>query len=145
MFAEEVASRHNKLLYYALALTKNRDKALDLVQDTILRALEYQASYKDNNLEGWLVTIMRNLFVGEMRKKRSFVELPELVETITPFNALAARQELAKLDNLPASSREVIISAAIGNTIEEIAEQFDIPDGTVKSRIHRARKQLQEM
>ena len=70
-FTHQVASLRSTLYTFTRRFTRDRDESLDLVQDTILKALTYQNKFKnDTNLKGWLFTIMRNTFINNYRKNQ---------------------------------------------------------------------------
>jgi RNA polymerase sigma-70 factor, ECF subfamily len=149
----------------ALRLTRNADRAQDLVQDTYLKAIRAQRSFaRGTNLKAWLYTILQNTWRNRQRDgARSRVEFDsEVVEqsaaagTALPrgrdetAESLLLRDSLnsdlqAALDGLGASFREVVWLRDVDElTYQEIADVLDIPIGTVMSRLSRGRKQLYE-
>jgi RNA polymerase sigma-70 factor (ECF subfamily) len=65
-FQQQLVGLRQQLYYFALSLTKDRDNALDLLQESILRALTYRDKYRDNtNFKAWLYTIMKNTFIND--------------------------------------------------------------------------------
>lgn len=141
----------------ALQLTKNREDANDLVQDTLLKTYTYQNYYQPGtNLKAWLFTIMRNTFLTQcMRLKRQkqvivtlpFDELGNLVAGSLPNVAISQIQHedlQGAVAQLLAVHREPLLLHLEGFKYREIAELLAIPVGTVKNRIHIARKELQE-
>ncbi|HLS71492.1 MAG TPA: RNA polymerase sigma factor [Chitinophagaceae bacterium] len=142
---------------FALSFTKNEDDANDLVQDTMFRALKNMHHYKEgSNIKAWLYTIMRNLFINNYRKNKRFkkvnTEAPEdyfLFETekvarnggYANFNLKEIRGKIARL---PKIFRQSFILYYKGYKYKEIASDLDEPLGTIKSRIHFARKMLME-
>ena len=149
----------------ALRLTRNADRAQDLVQDTYLKAIRAQRSFaRGTNLKAWLYTILQNTWRNRQRDgARSRVEFDsEVVEqsaaaaTALPRGrdetpeSLLMRDSLnsdlqAALDGLGASFREVVWLRDVDElTYQEIADVLDIPIGTVMSRLSRGRKQLYE-
>lgn len=145
----------------ALRLTRNPDQAEDLVQDTYLRALRYQHSYQTGtNMKAWLFAIMRNLFWDRFKGGRpedlsldedSDFPLYERLkdETAMPeaevLNKLAAKEVVAAVEKLPPLHREVVLLVDVeGFAYKDAAEVLGIPIGTVMSRLHRARQQLQK-
>jgi RNA polymerase sigma-70 factor (ECF subfamily) len=149
---------HLDLLYrVGLRLTGDPAAAEDLVQDTVFKALRAWSTFRPgSNARAWLVTILRNQFINGWRKqKRSPQEIDpesisEAVDTDNPdpegrfFAELVDESVLAALDQLPDDFREVVILSDLeGLPYAEVAEALDIPVGTVKSRLFRARRILQ--
>ena len=148
----------NSLRAFSLKLTGNNVDAEDLYQDTALRIITNADKYNPGtNFKAWAVTIMRNIFINNYRKKvrrnliidqtpnNYYLNLGEKAvgndgETNVIFG------ELIKMVNtLPEDFREPFIMAYQGYKYEEIAEQLGSPLGTIKSRIFFARKKLQKM
>src|SRR6185436_7455612 len=145
----------------ALRLTRNADRAQDLVQDTYLKAIRARQSFAEGtNLKAWLYTILHNTWRNRQRDgARARVEFDsEAVERTaesgvegrvdeTP-EALLLRDTLnadlqAALDGLAETFREVVWLRDVDElTYQEIADVLDIPIGTVMSRLSRGRKQL---
>ena len=148
----------------ALRLTRNADRAQDLVQDTYLKAIRARRSFAEGtNLKAWLFTILQNTWRNRQRDgARSRVEFDsEVVErsaeeassprarSETPESLLlrdTLNAELqAALDGLGDAFREVVWLRDVDElTYQEIADVLDIPIGTVMSRLSRGRKQLYE-
>jgi RNA polymerase sigma-70 factor (ECF subfamily) len=154
---EEVARRYGqKIFTFAYRLTGNRDDALDLSQEVLLRVRRGLRSYRPGSFEGWLWRITRNAFIDETRrrKRRPTVPLPEIDRgsggTAPPPDEVLATVRLGEdlqraLLKLPYDFREaVVLCDVVGLTYEEIAESVDVPIGTVRSRIHRGRRMLRE-
>lgn len=147
----------------ARALTRDESDADDLVQETYLRALKHWHTFvPGSDCKRWLATICRNAFFAEQEraKRVTAVEDEELdsLSAINPHRAARAadledlfdRFDLgptirAELDRLPPSFRDVVVLFDVeGFRYEEIAELLMIPIGTVRSRLYRARRLLQE-
>jgi RNA polymerase sigma-70 factor (ECF subfamily) len=154
---EEVARDHGRTIYnFAYRLTGNPDEAGDLVQEVLLRVRRGLATYTPGSFEGWLWRITRNAFLDEVRrrKRRATVPFPEddrghQGTSPEPAEVLAevrlSRDVQAALLRLPYDFREaVVLCDVVGLTYDEIAEAVGIPVGTVRSRIHRGRRQLRE-
>ncbi|HMN87574.1 MAG TPA: sigma-70 family RNA polymerase sigma factor [Bauldia sp.] len=138
---------------FAISLSGNVDRADDLVQETLLRAIANIKSFTPGtNLSAWLFTILRNQFRSEYRKRRREVEDAD--------GAFAARleapaEQLAKvefndlksaLSRLPDDQREaLILVGASGFSYEEAAEICGCAVGTIKSRVNRARNRLADI
>lgn len=152
---EDVARHHGRQIYnFAYRLTGNRDDASDLVQEVLLRVRRGLASYTPGSFEGWLWRITRNAFLDEVRKKkrRPTTPLPDddravAAATPSPDEVLASVRlsddVQSALLKIPIEFREcVVLCDVVGLSYEEISNAIDAPVGTVRSRIHRGRKQL---
>ena len=138
---------------FAKSLVGDRDRADDLVQDTLLRAWQYRDRFEPGtNLQAWLITMLRNLFYSEYRKRRPEVE--DVDGLFAATLATPAEQpgcvELADLRSalmrLPDEQREaVLLVGAEGYSYEEAAVICATKIGTIKSRVNRARRRLAEL
>ena len=157
-FINSVLGMQANLKSFALKLTMDKDAAHDLVQDTTLKALNNEDKFVDNvNLKGWMLTIMRNIFINNYRKnvrentivdsskdlfqlnlsQDSGLESPDGSFTVTEINAILAK--------FPKDFSEPFNMHVAGYKYEEIAERLSMPLGTVKSRIFFTRKRLREI
>ena len=169
LFAEKATPYMDQLYSHALRLTKNPADAEDLVQETYLKGYKAFNSFKDGtNLRAWLFRILTNSFINAYRKKqRSFDE--QEVEDIEAFNTLSSADYSSNthlgisaedalferltddeiqtaIDSLPGTYKDVVLLADVqGFSYKEIAEILDVPDGTVMSRLHRARAKLKDL
>jgi RNA polymerase sigma-70 factor (ECF subfamily) len=148
----------NSLRAFSLKLTGNHVDAEDLFQDTAVRIMTNADKYNQGtNFKAWAVTIMRNIFINNYRKKirRNMIidQTPNNYylnsgdkavdndgETNVTFNEL-----MALVDALPEDFRKPFMMAYEGYKYEEIAEELGSPLGTIKSRIFFARKKLQKL
>lgn len=140
---------------YARALTQNVADADDLVQNCLVRAIAKMDRFEaGTNLRAWLLAIMHNIFIDSFRKKRRAREVCETTETIqkglfTPANQFRRVQVTdveSALAKLPAAQRSTLLLIALENlTYEEVARITEVPVGTVRSRLSRARHALIEM
>jgi RNA polymerase sigma-70 factor, ECF subfamily len=140
---------------YARALTQNVADADDLVQNCLVRAIAKMDRFEaGTNLRAWLLAIMHNIFIDSFRKKRRAREVCETTETIqkglfTPANQFRRVQVTdveSALSKLPAAQRSTLLLIALENlTYEEVARITEVPVGTVRSRLSRARHALIEM
>jgi RNA polymerase sigma-70 factor, ECF subfamily len=138
---------------FAISLSGNMDRADDLVQETLLRAMANIESFQPGtNLSAWLFTILRNLFRSEYRKRRREVEDPDgtYAETLKSHPEQQGRVEFEEfrvaLAKLPADQREaLVLVGASGFSYEEAAAICDCAVGTIKSRVNRARTRLAEL
>lgn len=152
---EDVARRYGRKIYtFAYRLTGNPDDASDLVQEVLLRVRKGLANYTPGSFEGWLWRITRNAFLDDVRKKkrRPTSPLPDddraaAWASPSPDEVLASVRlsddVQAALLKVPLEFREcVVLCDVVGLSYEEISSAIDAPVGTVRSRIHRGRKQL---
>jgi RNA polymerase sigma-70 factor, ECF subfamily len=156
-FQQQLLSLRQQLYYFALSLTKDRDNAQDLLQESMLRAITFRDRFQDNtNFKAWTYTIMKNIFInGHRRGKRTRLlldsverehEVVRKVESPASTEANVKRGEIDRsLERLDPSFRTPFTMHHEGYKYHEIALQMGIPIGTVKSRIHQARQRLQEM
>lgn len=159
-FGEEAIQHLDTLYRAALRLARDPVEAEDLVQDTYQRALRYQHSYQPGtNMKAWLFAIMRNLFWDRFKGGRpEDVSLDgdgevSLYDTLSDPTALpeaevldriAAEEVVRAVESLPELHREVVLLVDVeGFSYREAAEVMGVPIGTVMSRLHRARRQLQ--
>lgn len=135
---------------FAISLCGHVDRADDLVQDTLLRALANIDRFQPGtNLNAWLFTILRNLFHSEYRKRRREVEDPDgsyasrLKVQPEQGSRLDFEDLRAALETLPGDQREaVLLVGASGFSYEEAAAICGCAVGTIKSRVNRARSRL---
>jgi RNA polymerase sigma-70 factor, ECF subfamily len=159
-FDEEALPHLDALYRVALRLTADPTLAEDLVQDTMLKAYRSWRQYRSGtNAKGWLLTILRNTFINDYRRRKHEpiamdVEAAEpralyrSIQETDPegafFSQIVDDKVLEAVDSLPTEFREVLALSDIeGMSYAEIAETLQIPVGTVKSRLFRARRHLQ--
>jgi len=156
-FNTMVIQHSDSLKSYAKNFTRDQDDANDLVQDTLLKAVTYFNNFREGtNLKGWLYTIMKNTFINNYRR-------------IVKTNSFITKEEEISHSNLVVSATKnggenkfvmEDINYALGKLTDdyyvpftmyfegfkyhEIAEHLDIPIGTVKTRIHVARKTMKK-
>jgi len=157
LLSSEINNHQSALQNFALHFTRNLDDANDLVQDTFVKALRYSHLYeKGTNLQGWLYTIMKNTFINNYKRKTLKNQMIETSEELYSFQLIKsaasnlgvgtlveedinkALQKLNPLCLIP------FIKYFEGYKYHEIAAELDIPIGTVKTRIHEARKYLKK-
>jgi RNA polymerase sigma-70 factor (ECF subfamily) len=142
-----------RLRRYARALTRNRERADDLVQDTLSRALAKEQFWQPGtNLRAWLFTIMHNQNVNNVRlavRESRMVDMEQLSPMPATTDSTASRQmfELERaLAQLPLEQRQVILLVGLeGMSYEDAAGILSIPVGTVRSRLSRGRDILREL
>ncbi len=157
-FKSSILGMQGNLLSFALKLTLNRDEAHDLVQDTTLKALNNEEKFVDNtNFKGWMLTIMRNIFINNYRKssrENTMIDLSDDLYRLnlpqdsgldTPDGAYAVSEISSIIASFPDDFRKPFSMHIAGYKYEEIAEQLQMPLGTVKSRIFFTRKRLREI
>jgi RNA polymerase sigma-70 factor, ECF subfamily len=137
---------------FAISLCGNVDRADDLVQAALLQALSHIDSFQPGSMIAWLITILRNIYRSEHRKRRREVRDSDgsYAATLTSqpdqTSGLEFREFLAALGTLPPDRREaLILVGASGLSYEEAAEICGCATGTIKSRVHRARARLCEL
>jgi RNA polymerase sigma-70 factor (ECF subfamily) len=161
-FEKEALPHMDALYNFALRMTGDSDDANDLVQDTFLKAFRFFDKFeKGTNCKAWLFRIMKNTYINTYRKKTKepnkidYEEVENFYENVKPSSTDSAHLEKEIYDNLlddeistaiaslPDDFKTVIILSDIeGFTYDEIADFIDCPVGTVRSRLHRARKML---
>jgi RNA polymerase sigma factor (sigma-70 family) len=155
-FNQLLISNIEYLKPYAVVFTHDSESAKDLLQETLCRALANRAQYSDEtNIKGWLYTIMRNTFINNYRRKgrtkkifnfylRDFPENKESATGNPTHGCLEVKELLAVVHALPDTLRIPFCLHYEGYKYQEIADLIDITLGTIKSRIHLARKILRE-
>jgi RNA polymerase sigma-70 factor, ECF subfamily len=147
------------LYSYALVLTRNHAEAEDLVQETYVRAIPAMGRLRaDSNTKGWLFTILRNIWLNQLRKRRNGRPMIEIDvddgianSIVEPsknshdlyVSKLETEQVRAAIQELPEDFREIILLREYEDlSYQEIASVLDCPVGTVMSRLGRARAKL---
>lgn len=153
-FLTDLESCIPSLRRYARALLRDADRADDLVQDCLERALSRRHLWRGGaSLRPWLFRIMHNIFANQMRALSArpahqpiegVTREPEVGEPQTAHLALA---EMARaLDLLPEEQRRILLLVALeGLSYQEVAETMDVPVGTVMSRLSRGRDRLRRL
>jgi RNA polymerase sigma-70 factor (ECF subfamily) len=152
----------DSLYRYAMVLSRNPAEAADLVQETYVRALKAQERLRaDSNLRSWLFTILRNIWLNQLRQRNSSPEMVEIdaeedgahlaVEKAKdPYAEYVSKIECERvrraIQQLPVEFREIIILREFEElSYEEIACLLGCPAGTVMSRLARARSRLRAL
>ncbi|MFN6946833.1 MAG: RNA polymerase sigma factor [Cytophagaceae bacterium] len=156
-FNDLVYSASKSLKYPALKFTHNQSDANDLVQDTILKALKNKNKFKKGtNIKAWLYIIMKNTFISNYHKIEKRNNLVDPIDddyalivpsTITSNEGTSnvTMEEINKaINKLDKVFKEPFMMHFSGYKYEEISQSLKIPMGTVKNRIHVARKVLME-
>ena len=152
-FCDDVLQNLSRLESFARRLAGNRSLADDLVQETVLRALTYSDQFRPGtNLLAWLMTILRNAYFNEKRRERRLVVLDVETSAILPATNggqephMHMRDVEARFARLPAVQREaLVLVGANGLSYDHAAEIAGCAEGTMKSRVSRARLQLHHM
>jgi len=139
-----------KLRHYAMSLTRDSDRADDLVQQTALKALAGRQSFRTGtNFAGWMFRIQRNEFISGLRRTRLTVDIDDastLSERPLQENGLVMREFMTAFRQLPAGSRQALLLSNLeGQTYDQIAARAGISVGTVKSRVWRGRALLDRL
>jgi RNA polymerase sigma-70 factor (ECF subfamily) len=150
LFEEQIP----RLRHYARALTRNPERADDLVQDTLVRALAKGHLWQPGtNLRAWLFTLMHNQHVNTVRRSAReglLVEVDNLSDALTANSDPTASRQLYELDRalgqLPEDQRRAILLVGLeGMSYDEAAAILDVPIGTVRSRLSRGRDNLRRL
>jgi RNA polymerase sigma factor (sigma-70 family) len=149
---EQILGHIPALRRYARLLTGDAARADDLVQDTLERACLKWSLWKPGSaLRGWLLALMHNLYVNQLRDWRhddSHAALEGAAEPAhEPLSLAAERMDLLQaLAALPPPMREVLLLVTVEEySYAEAASILDVPVGTIMSRLHRARDRLREL
>ena len=148
-FDRDLAGSLSRLRIYALSLTRNGDRADDLVQQTVLKALGGRESFRPgSNFTGWIFRIQRNEFISELRRSRPTVDIlgeagNRLSVPARQEEGLVLREFVGAFRQLAHASREALLLSHLeGWSHRQIADRSGIAVGTVKSRISRSRARL---
>jgi RNA polymerase sigma-70 factor (ECF subfamily) len=164
IFNNEFMPHINSMYNFAYRLTLDQDDAKDLLQDTYLKAYRFIDSFQQGtNAKAWLFRILKNSFINDYRKKskepskvdyqevESYYNSEDVDRQITPDLRVEALRDMIgdeisnALNSLDVDFRTVIILCDLeGFKYDEMAKILDIPIGTVRSRLHRARNLLKE-
>ena len=153
-FAEALIAYLPALRRYAVSLVGNATMADDLVQDCIERALRQSSQLRElPRLGGWLRRILHNLYIDEVRRGRNkskaydLDEVADHLELSVPPSDREAMQDISNaMDRLSTEHREILLLVSVEElSYREIAEELGIPQGTVMSRLARARDHLRSI
>ncbi|MFI3240673.1 MAG: RNA polymerase sigma factor [Bacteroidales bacterium] len=151
MFKDKLISIQDKMLGYALTLTRNIDQAYDLRQEATLKALQNEKNYTEHNsFAGWIFKIVQNSYINnynEAIRNRALLEdaTNTLINNIYAPNIYSNINREAILERIKAMDdkhKETFMMMMDGYKYHEISEKLGIPIGTVKSRISDTRKFL---
>lgn len=155
-FEKRLLDLQDSLYRFAYMLTKEKESAKDLVQDTLLKALDNRDKYVSNiNLKGWISTIMRNSFINNYHKDICHktiidqtedlyhINLPQNRSFYTLDSAFTLKDINRAISSLSDNFRITLSMFIVGYKYSDIATALNISVGTVKSRIFIARRKLQ--
>lgn len=156
-FKKQILQSQASLKQFAYSYTNDYEAADDLLQDTMVKALRYHEQYQEGtNIRGWLFTIMRNTFINGYRKNTRKNEIVSTEDDITSAQLLQSavknngdakfvRKDIDRaISKVPEAYTVPFLRYFEGYKYHEIAEELNIPIGTVKTRIHMARQMLQK-
>ena len=157
-FTAEFDTLTQVLERFAYKLTKNSEEAKDLYQETAFRAMSNQDKFRPGtNLKAWLLTIMKNIFINNYRKKvkaNTIIDSTDNMYYINSGSSVIQNEAFSNImmdeletmiENLDESLRVPFEMHYVGYKYQEIADKLRLPLGTVKSRIFFARKGLKKM
>jgi RNA polymerase sigma factor (sigma-70 family) len=157
-FNNALLSLSDKLHYYALSLTSDSERANDLLQETFLKALTYREKFAQNtNFKAWIYTIMKNTFINDYRRnvktKNTFEgSTSDYLITSTrdkvypgPDSIFSSQEINRSIQMLEDEYRIPFTMFLEGYKYKEIADELNLPLGTVKSRIFFTRKKLEKV
>ncbi len=149
-FQEQLIAILPKLRIQAISLTRNSTAADDLVQDAVCNAIAAQDSFiVGTNFPAWMHRILRNRFISNLRRRRDTTDIDDvpqaMLASMAPHEDRLILKELdVALGRLPSDQREALIMVVIqGMSYEELADVTNCAIGTAKSRVFRARRQLE--
>jgi RNA polymerase sigma-70 factor, ECF subfamily len=156
--SKDLTEYQNELFRFAFRLTRNRDDASDLLQETSLKVLNNQEKFaEETNFKAWAYTLMRNIFINNYRKtvrEQTFVDQTDNLYHLnipqnSGFNSPEGSYSISEITKaINSFSKEYRLPFAMhiaGYKYEDIAKELKLPLGTVKSRIFFARKRLQQI
>lgn len=157
-FNNNLIGMRPNLQRFAMSLTSDRDTALDLVQDTYLKAITFKDKFVDyTNLKAWVFTIMKNTFINNYRRNIKentiidgtqelyYINQPYDKGSISPESNYAENEIEKAIDSLEDEFRIPFRMHIEGYKYKEIAEKLNLNIGTVKSRIFFTRQKLMQM
>ncbi|TCD11017.1 RNA polymerase sigma factor [Pedobacter frigidisoli] len=156
-FSAMIKEHSPSLRSHAIRYTKNEDDADDLVQDTMIKAIRFYKNFQEGtNIKGWLFVIMRNTFINDHRKNTRKKALITQTDEISSQDLVVSASDnkatgtfimgdiQKALASIPSVYSTPFTRYFEGHKYQEIADEFGIPIGTVKTRIHMAREMLKK-
>jgi RNA polymerase sigma-70 factor (ECF subfamily) len=157
-FSHQIISHESSLRFFTKRFTQDEEYSKDLVQETMLKALTNRDKFRQHiNLKGWLFTILRNIFISNYRKGKSFQKVNseagdffinneiDLHTFNKPDKNSEYQELLTTVRSLPDNLKYPFEMHFNGYKYNEIADTLQIPIGTVKNRIYHARKTVQRL
>jgi RNA polymerase sigma factor (sigma-70 family) len=154
-FGYTIESLTPSLKPFAMRLTKDHEDANDLLQETIVKAFTHREKFEEGtNLKAWMYTIMKNTFITNyqrMVRRKTFIDTTENLHFINSTDSQISNEALNQftmkditeaVDKLKDAFKVPFLMHFQGYKYNEISEHLNIPIGTVKNRIHVARKEL---
>jgi RNA polymerase sigma factor (sigma-70 family) len=157
-FDHRVKDQYKPLKNFALKLTRDLEDAIDLTQETMLRAFSNREKFREGtNMKAWLYTIMKNIFINNYRRQSNSLVTTDDTDNQYFINNHSQRtgnlgerkmilQDIHRaVESLSINLKTPFLMAFQGYKYEEIADHMRVPLGTVKIRIHNARKRLKQL
>ena len=146
-FAREIRQLTDTAFAVAYLILGNSADCEDAMSEAVLRAYEHRDKLKKReSFRAWFLQILRNEAYNTLRKRRRLTPVEELPEREAPDADSAGRLDLrAALRELTEDQRTALLLQQEGYSLEEIGEALDVPVGTVKSRVSRAKKTLRTL
>ena len=157
-FGYQLSESYRSLRPFAIRLTRDAEDANDLLQETLLKAIVNREKFQEgSNLKAWLYTIMRNTFISNyqrLARRKTFIDTSEDLHYLNSPGYVAQNQALGAfamadvhqaIGTLEESHRKPFVMYFTGYKYQEISDMLRIPIGTVKNRIHLARKELKSL
>lgn len=147
-FEQKLEAEIPALRRYARVLLRDGERAEDLLQDCLERALARRHLWRPGSLRGWLFRMMRNLHLNEVRRQQrrpagESIDDHEPALPATQGLRLEVNRVLAAFEQLPEAQREALLLIAVESlSYREAARILEVPEGTVVSRVSRARERL---
>ena len=152
VFDADLKSILPRLRIYAMSLTRDIDRADDLVQQTALKALAGRDSFRaGTNFAGWMFRIQRNEFISGLRRARPTISIDEPIAQAKCHlpqqeNGLIMRDFMAAFRQLSDARRQALLLATVaGQPYTQIAKRAGVSVGAVKSRVRRGRDMLERL
>lgn len=155
---QKIIGLQDNMRNFAMSLTANWEDAEDLLQDTTIKVLNNREKFVDNvNFKGWVLTIMRNIFINnyhKMVRRQTLIDSDADLYNLdiesdsgldTPEGSYQLYEINMAIEKLPLELRAPFSLYLSGYKYQEIADRLNVPIGTVKSRIFHSRKELQVM
>jgi RNA polymerase sigma factor (sigma-70 family) len=150
-FQDLILSNAESLKPYAFGLTRDTEKAKDLCQETMYKAFAYKNNYQPGtNIKAWLYTIMRNIFINDFRRNSRKTAIYKQIQYQYNYfessseSSIRYKEIQEVLYNMPSIFKTSCILYLQGYKYQEIAFVLNEPLGTIKSRIHLAKKLMQK-